>query len=286
MPNIDLMQWDIITEENFNAMQFDSGVLVKNFDPTTFELPGEGDIVCATSGDFNLTYNTTKVDLGDGVNNIFFKYAELQVITGVDAATLTVTALDFSTEGIKRALGAADISDSGKVTPRLYISPSDFENIAWVGAKVGGGLVAVVMPKALSTGGLSITATKGGKGSSSLTITGFRTINDKTKAEMEFYSIDAPSGGIVITAQPKSTEVTAGADVEFEVTATGGTGYQWQLLTPTDYEYRDITGKTTDTLALDDVTVDANGNMYRCKVTSATGAAYSKPAKLTVNAGV
>ena len=286
MSTLDLTHWDIITEEDFQGMQFDSGVLIKNFDPTTFVTPAEGDIACVTSGDFSLTYNHTKVNLGDDVNNIFFRYAELEVITGTDAATLTVTTLDFSAEGIKRALGAADISDT-KVTPRFYIQPSDFENIAWVGMKLGGGLVAVVIPKALSTGGISITATKGGKGRNQLTIQGFKTINDKSKAEMEFYSTSG--SGITITAQPVDVETNAGTAAAFSVTATGTStlSYQWQLCAVGDTTYHDISGETTDELELatTDVVAAADGNKYRCKITMGTTSVYTKPALLTVNTG-
>lgn len=191
--NINLMDWDIITEDDFEDMQFDSGVIVKNFDPSSFKKPSEGDLEFVTSGDISVNYNMTRTNLGDDINNIFFQYLELQVITGVETANITVTALGFGVNSLKRALGAADVEDN-KVTTRLYLKSEDFENVAWVGHKIGGGYVAVVMPKSLSTGGLGITATKGGKGRMSLTLTGFRSIKDKTKPEMEFYSTSASDG--------------------------------------------------------------------------------------------
>lgn len=195
MANLDLTQWELLTEDNFNAMQFDSGVFVKNFDSTSIEIPDAEDILFTTGGDINITHKLTQVNLGDGVNNIHFPYAELLVVTGTDSASITVSSFDFSPEGLKFAIGTADITAaSGAVTPRYYIQASDFvTNFAWIGLKKGGGLVAIVIPMALSTGGLSITARKGDKGTSQLTIGAFRSINDKETPEMMFYSTPDPS---------------------------------------------------------------------------------------------
>ena len=192
---LDLTNWELLTEEDFNSMVFDSGVFVKNFDSSQFTTPSESDVLFSTGGDIGIVHNTTKVNLGDGVNNIHFPYAELMVITGVDTAQITVSSFDFSPDGLKFALGAADVTEAtGAVTPRYYIKSSDFTtNFAWIGVKKGGGLVAVVIPMALSTGGLSISAKKGDKGTSQLTIGAFRSISSKSTPEMMFYSA-APTG--------------------------------------------------------------------------------------------
>lgn len=286
---LDLTNWELLTEEDFNSMVFDSGVFVKNFDPSQFTTPSESDVLFSTGGDIGIAHNTTKVNLGDGVNNIHFPYAELMVITGVDTAQITVSSFDFSPDGLKFALGAADVTEAtGAVTPRYYIKSSDFTtNFAWIGVKKGGGLVAVVIPMALSTGGLSISAKKGDKGTSQLTIGAFRSINDKSTPEMRFYS--ASGSGISITTQPESESVTAGTATTFSVTATGTStlSYQWQLCAVGDTTYSDISGKTTSTLSLSssDVTVSASGNKYRCKITMGSETVYTTPALLTVSAG-
>ena len=290
MAMVDLMDFDILQEEDFQAMTFDSGIIVKDFDPTNFVMPSEGDVSLVTSGDINVTDNVTRADLGEDVNNIHFVYAELQVVTGKDAATITITGLKFGTEDIRRALGAADIDtqDERKVTTRLYYKETDFENLTFIMHKLDGGYVAVVMNKALSTGGLSITATKGGKGRMALTFTGFRSIKDKTKGEIDYYIAAGGENGISITAQPGNVTVTAGTATEFEVTATGATGYQWQVQTVTDVGFVDISGETSSTLSLAaaDVTSEADGNRYRCKLSNSSGARYTIPAMLTVTTGV
>ena len=290
MAMVNLMDFDILQESDFNAMVFDSGILVKDFDPDNYTPPAEGDVSVVTSGDITVNDAVTSVNLGDDVNNIFFQYLELQVVTGKQAATIGVTALKFDTEGLRKALGAADIdqSDSRKVTTRLYYKDTDFENMTFLMHRVDGGYVAVVMNKALSTGGLAITATKGGKGRMALTFTGYRSINDKTKGEIDYYVSTGTSSGIVITEQPQPAEVTAGTAVEFSVTATGATGYQWQMQAVGEAVFTDISGETSDTLeiAAADVTTDASGNRYRCKLTSASGTKFTAPAMLTVNTGV
>lgn len=284
---INLMDYDILTKENFESMAYGGAILVKNFDPTTFEPPAEGDVFMATSGDININDNVNTLDLGEDVNGIYFQYKELQVITGSSAKTVTVTALNFGAEDIRRALGAADIDsqDDNHVTTRMYYKSTDFENISLVFPKVGGGYVAMVMSNALSSGGLSITTTKNGKATMSLTITAYRSIEDKTKAEIEYYSYDVTSASnIDITAHPQSVSVEESTAVEFSVSATGATGYQWQVMTPSDSVFSDISGKTSSTLSIaaSDVTTDADGNRYRCKLTNSGGSVFTKTALLTV----
>ena len=284
---INLLDYDILTKENFESMAYGGAILVKDFDPTTFEPPAEGDVFMATSGDITINDNVNTLDLGEDVNGIYFQYKELQVITGSQAKTVTVTALNFGAEDIRRALGAADIDtqDDSHITTRLYYKTTDFENIALVFPKVGGGYVALVMSNALSTSGLSITTTKNGKATMSLTITAFRSIEDKTKAEIEYYSFDATTASSIdITAHPQSVTVEAGTATSFSVTATGATSYQWQVMTPSDSTFHDISGKTTSTLSLasGDVTVSADGNRYRCKLTNSGGSVFTKTALLTV----
>lgn len=290
MPEMNILDFDILQEQDFEDMTFDSGVIVKDFDPSNFVMPSEGDVSIVTSGDITVNDTVTSINLGDDVNNIHVAYKELQVVTEKPAPTIAVTALRFNVNDIRRALGAADIdtTDNRKVKTRLYYKSTDFENLAFIMHRVDGGFVAVVMSNALSTGGLSITASKSAKGRMALTFTGYRSINAKDVGEIEYYVSSGASSGIAITAQPQSVEVSAGTAASFTVTAAGATGYQWQVQTPTDKGFTSISGETSATLSLatTDVTADANGNRYRCKLTSSTGSKYTIPAMLTVSTGV
>ncbi len=92
----------------------------------------------------------------------------------------------------------------------------------------------------------------------------------------------------MISEQPESVTVAEGTATSFSVTATGATSYQWQVQTPTDKGFVNISGATSATLSLatSDVTDEANGNRYRCKLTNSDGSAYTIPAVLTVTDGV
>lgn len=276
-----ILDWEIITKEQAESTQYDYGVIVKNFDPSTWVSPVEGTAAFVTSNDLTINHTLTYQNLGSDINGIHVNYKELEVVTGVETSTLSVTALGFNAADLAYAIGGATVSGN-KVSTNLVIDDNSFMNIAWVGHKLNGGWVACVIPYALSTGGLNITATKGGKGTYSLTLSAFRSITNKAQGEMEFY-VKAPSG-IEITAQPQSKSVVEETATSFSVTATGATGYQWQLCAVGDTTYRDISGETSATLALStsDVVTSASGNAYRCKLTSSSGTAYSSPAILTV----
>lgn len=283
---INLMDYDILTKDNFLTMAYGGAIIVKDFDPTTFTPPAEGDVALCTSGNITINDNVTRLDLGSDVNGLYFAYKELQVVTGKEASTVSCTALNFGADDIRRYLGAADIdeTDESKVNTRLYYKSTDFENLALVFPKVGGGYVALVMNNALSTGGLSITTSKDAKATIAVTFTAFRSIEAKTVPEIQYYSYDITTeSDIVITKQPESVECETGDDPTFTVTATGVTSYQWQVMTPTDSTFSDISGKTTYTLALSDVTTDASGNRYRCKLSDGTNTVFTKTALLTVS---
>ena len=87
------------------------------------------------------------------------------------------------------ALGAADIgtTDTTKVTPRSELQLADFSNIWWVGDRTDGGMIAIKLINALSTGGLSLQTTKKGKGQLSVTLTGHISIEHTDIVPMEFY---------------------------------------------------------------------------------------------------
>lgn len=185
---MDVTKWGAISQDSFKEFQYDSGVLVRNFDISTFEAPDEEDIVCSTSGNVSPSCVPTIVDLGDGVNNIHIAAKELQHITRWDCS-LGFTALEMSPEVFKLALGAADIDEeTGKVTPRFEIKDEDFENLALIMQKLGGGMAVCVIKNAFSTGGLSFQTQKEGLGNTSVTMKGFGSLTKPSEVPMEFYS--------------------------------------------------------------------------------------------------
>ena len=121
---------------------------------------------------------------------------ELKHLDGWDCK-LSTTCLGTTPEQIRLSLGAADItSASSKITPRAALALTDFDDaIWWVGDRADGGLVAVKLINALSTGGFTLQTTKKGKGQFTMELTGHVSINAQTVVPMEFYSIEGETEG-------------------------------------------------------------------------------------------
>lgn len=181
-----------ISEDAFDTFQLDAGVLLNTFDPANPDEPDDEDIICATTGGINPQCIPTYSDMGEDVDNVPANMMEFKHLDGWDCKIAT-TALGTSPEVIQLALGAADISGS-KITPRRNLKTSDFTDLWWVGDRADGGMVAIKLMNALSTGGFAIQTTKNGKGTISLEITGHVSIADQDTIPMEFYSADPVSG--------------------------------------------------------------------------------------------
>lgn len=194
-------KFTVIPQNTFEAMQLDAGVLLKNFDPTNVTEPADEDIITATTGGITVTCTPTFSDLGEDVDNVPVNMKELKHLDSW-ACSLGTTALGTSPELIKFALGCADVdgSNSSKIVPRADLEQTDFSgSIWWVGDRADGGVVAVELKNALSTGGFSLQTTKNGKGQTSITIEGHVSINAQKTVPMAFYSIDPEADGTATT---------------------------------------------------------------------------------------
>lgn len=182
-----------IPQNTFSALQLDAGVLLKNFNPETAAEPADEDIITATTGGINATCVPTYSDLGEDVDNVPINMKELKHLDSWECK-ISTTGIGTSPELIRYALGAADI-DGNKITPRRDLKQTDFANIWWVGDRADGGMVAVKLMNALSTGGLSLQTTKNGKGQVSIELTGHVSINAQDTMPMEWYSADPVTQG-------------------------------------------------------------------------------------------
>ena len=180
----------VIPQDTFESMQLDAGVLLTSFNPVSPAAPDDEDIVCATTGGINVVCQPEYSDLGEDVDNVPNNMKELKHLDSWNCS-IGFTSLDTSAEGIKLALGVADItSATGKIVPRKDLEQGDFSDIWWVGDKADGGIVAVKLKNALSTEGFSLQTTKNGKGQTSCTLTGHVSINAQSEMPMEFYVLD------------------------------------------------------------------------------------------------
>lgn len=175
-----------IPESTFQDLQLDAGVLLKTFDPDDVSAPADSDIICATTGGITVSCVPEFEDFFADVDNAPNNVKEGKKLTGW-TCTLSTTSLGTSPELIKLALGAADVSGES-VIPRRDVSQSDFADLWWVGDKADGGMVAVQVLNALSTGGFVLTTTKNGKGTIGLELTGHVSIDDQDTVPMAFYS--------------------------------------------------------------------------------------------------
>ena len=236
-------RFTVIPQDTFEALQLDAGVLLKNFDPTDVAEPADEDIITATTGGITVTCTPTFSDLGEDVDNVPVNMKELKHLDSW-ACSLSTTALGTSPELIKFALGCADVdgSNSSKIIPRADLAQTDFaSSIWWVGDRADGGVVAVELKNALSTGGFSLQTTKNGKGQTSVTIEGHVSINAQKTVPMVFYSIDPEADGTATTYTYTAVTPSSGDNPSSE---------GWYVLVGDNYR------PTSDT------TVDSNVTYY------------------------
>lgn len=185
-----------VSEDAFDELQLDAGVLLSNFDPASPVEPASEDIIAVTTGGISITCTPTYSDFGEDVDNVPNNMKEFKHLDGWEC-TMGFSDLKFNGDNTAVSLGAADkTSGTGytKIVPRRDLQQSDFKNkIWWVGDKANGGAYAVCLLNALSNEGLSIQTSKNGKGTNAVTLMGHVSINAQSTMPMEFYEIDAPA---------------------------------------------------------------------------------------------
>ena len=174
-----------VSENSFNEIQLEAGLILNKFDPTGNVEVEDADIVCTTTGGIEIACKPTYTDYGEDIDNIPNAMLEFKEVDGWDCS-ISFTALNVSLEVMRFALGAADI-DGNKISPRNDMTTADAKDIWWVGERADGGFVACRLMNALSTEGLTLKTTKKGKGQLSCTLTGHVSITAQDVVPMEFY---------------------------------------------------------------------------------------------------
>lgn len=171
-------------------MQTEAGLLLNTFDVSDPDEPTDSEIICATSGDFSISCTPEVEDFFEDVNNAPNNTKEGKRITGWNCE-LSVECLEFTVETLELALGAADAISTTGVKPRAQYESNDFKTIWWIGDLVDKTKALVVkMGDAVSTGGISLSTTKKGKGRLSLTITPHVSLATPDVMPMEFYILE------------------------------------------------------------------------------------------------
>lgn len=222
-------KFTVIPSSAFEALQLDAGVLLKTFNPASPSAPTDSAIICATTGGISVSCVPTYSDFGEDVDNCPNDMMEFKHLDGWEC-TMSTTSLGTSPELIRLALGAADIDgdDETKIVPRKDLAQTDFSDLWWVGDRADGGMVAVQLKNALSTGGFVLQTEKNGKGQITLELTGHVSINAQSVMPMVFYSSDPTNAYKIttnltnVTSSYEGNSIAAGEDFETTLAATDG----------------------------------------------------------------
>lgn len=184
------MGYSVIKTDAFAEMQFNAGVLLRQFNIDN-PVVQDADIICATNGGFNLSVVPSLVDTGDGVYMMQPNTAEMMKVEGwtVEAE---FTCIGFSPEQICMVLGAATVTD-GTITPALELQNSDFSDLWWLGDRTDGGFVAVNLKNALSEDGFELQTEKNASGGTSVHLVAHTAIDSSVNGAypipVDIYSI-------------------------------------------------------------------------------------------------
>lgn len=188
-------------------VQVQAGILCKGFDVSNPVAPADANIICATSGDFNITCVPQTQDFYEDVNNVPAHTKEGLEIIDYDMS-LTVNCIEINARTVRLALGA--VADEGNILtstgmkPAKEYSDAEFQVLYWLGdMKDPDKLFVVRLVNTVSTGGFSFTATKNGKGQLSLTLSPHFSLSNIDSVPMTFFILTKVEGE---QTPPASTE--------------------------------------------------------------------------------
>ena len=187
------MKYTKIPENTFQNIQLNAGVLLSSFTPSSATVSDEA-IIGATTGGINFTATPTYIDFGEDIDNCPKNMKELKKLDSWEAKC-SGTFVTVDTAVAKSLIGAADIgtSDTTKVTPRNDLAQADFSDIWIVGdysdknGATNGGVVAIHMMNALSTGGMQIKTADKAKGQFAFEYTAHYSMSAQDTVPFEVY---------------------------------------------------------------------------------------------------
>lgn len=177
-----------IPVNTFKQTQINAGVVCTTFNPE----PDAGeanvtdeDILGATSGGSNFTAVPTFSDRGEDIDNCPKNMAELKNLDAWEVK-LSGTFATITAKLAKKLTAAADEA-TGKVTPRNSLKIEDFGDLWLVGDYGDGGMIAIHILNALSTGGFSIQTGDNAKGKFPFEFTGHYKMSAQDTPPFEIY---------------------------------------------------------------------------------------------------
>jgi len=282
--SIDLTRLESLTPDQIDDIQFDTGVFVKNFDISAFRTSIlQGQVSRVTKDSFGVTVSRDTVNVLSDLNGVHFDYLEGVVTTKI-TASVTFTLASMSIEDLAFALGGATVTGD-KINVKFGTEAADFINVALILPILDGGFVIAELPKAFSTGGLSISTSKAAVGGLSCTMTGYKSLADSTIQPINLYRI-SPSGTLT-ELTVTSAAGTASGDTKLTVSDyTLPTGGHWVYKVGTTapaIAYRETPDYTwTEWNGTDEITA-ATGNKITVAVINQDGAVAAGSATVTSN---
>lgn len=236
-----------ISEDAWQTLQYDAGVLLSNYDITNpLEEPESEDIIATTSGGFNLKHTVNYKNLAGDIDNVPNGMKEFMAVDNYEV-TLDFTSIKFNRENLEWSLGAADsVEMSGgiqKITPRNNLKQRDFKTLWLVLPLMQGGALAVKLSNVLSSAGLNIQTSKNEKGTNSITLTVHPSVYAQNVVPVEYYLIPAPElDELTVTSSAGATAGTSAIEISGYTLGTNE-NFKYKLGTAAeDIEYGDIIG--------------------------------------------
>lgn len=182
-----------IPENTFKEMQINAGLICTDFTPATGAI-GESGQIGATTGGITFTATSNFTDFGEDVDNCPKNTMELKRLEDVEVK-LSGTLVTCNTTVAKMLMAAADIgtTDTTKITPRRDLAQTDFKDIWFVGdysdknGANNGGVFAIKLLNALSTGGFSLQTSDKAKGQYGFEFTAHYSISAQDVVPYEVY---------------------------------------------------------------------------------------------------
>ena len=170
------MKFTQIPTTAMEEMQFNAGVLLSSFTPSSAEVSG---IIGATTGGIKFSATPTYSDFGEDIDNCPKNMMEFKRQDSVEVK-ISGTFVTVTTAVAKKLMAAADIgtSDRTKITPRNDLKTEDFADLWWVGdysdknGATNGGFVAIHVMNALNTVGFQLQSGDKSKGQFAFEFTG------------------------------------------------------------------------------------------------------------------
>lgn len=197
----------LIPDDVFEHIGRNAGIILSDFDTTT-KTVDKSKIIGATSGGVNFTDTPTYTDFGEDIDNCPKNTKELKELDSREVK-ISGTYVSMTIEQNTDLIGAADYdAKTGKITIRDEVTVDDFKTIWFIFDYGNGGVIAIKINNALSTGGFAVQTTEKAKATYAFEYTAHYGIEDSTKPYEIYYIANTATAAAALTDDVEDTEGT------------------------------------------------------------------------------